>query len=182
MLHALCLCSCALILLPAAPLNAASRSRADQELEAQLRRHIEVLASDDLQGREPGTEGEAKTLRYIARQWYDIGLVSGTNDPGNEWFAPVTMVAREPADSVAQFARKGRRAIYMPAKVLVLTSGRRSLVRDAPMLFVGYARGGRTIRAPNWRAGWRSCWTATMPTARTAPARTRCWRRVPRRC
>ncbi|GGZ08176.1 aminopeptidase [Novosphingobium colocasiae] len=140
-LHALCLCSCALILLPAAPLNAASRSRADQELEAQLRRHIEVLASDDLQGREPGTEGEAKTLRYIARQWYDIGLVSGTNDPGNEWFAPVTMVAREPADSVAQFARKGRRAIYMPAKVLVLTSGRRSLVRDAPMLFVGYARG-----------------------------------------
>lgn len=108
---------------------------------AQLRDRIAVLASDDFAGREPGTEGEAKTLRYLARQWYDIGLVSGTNDPGNEWFAPVTLVAREPADSVAQFSRKGRKAIYMPAKVLVLTSGRRSLVRDAPLLFMGYARG-----------------------------------------
>lgn len=116
-------------------------SRADQDLAARLRAHIEVLASDDFDGREPGTDGEAKTLRYLGKQWFDIGLVSGTNDPGNEWFAPVTLVAREPASSAARFLRKGARATVSPAGVLVLTSGKRSLVRNVPMLFLGSGRG-----------------------------------------
>ncbi|MEJ2410038.1 MAG: M28 family peptidase [Novosphingobium sp.] len=119
----------------------ARTSRADRELEARLRAHIEVLASDDFDGREPGTEGEARTLRYLGREWYNIGLVSGTNDPGNEWFAPVTLVAREPAASSARFLRKGYRTPIMPEDVLVLTSGKRSLVRNAPLLFVGHAEG-----------------------------------------
>lgn len=128
-----------MLLLTGGPLPAASVNRADRELEARLRAHIEILASDDFDGREPGTEGEAKTLRYLGRQWYDIGLISGTNDPGNEWFAPVTMVAREPAGSSAQFLRKGYRTVLAPKEVLVLTSGTRALVRGAPLLFVGRA-------------------------------------------
>ena len=56
----------------------------DAALQAALTRHISVLASDEFGGREPGTEGEAKTLRYLAREWQAAGLVSGTNDPGNE--------------------------------------------------------------------------------------------------
>jgi hypothetical protein len=111
----------------------------DRALEAQLMAHIQVLASDDFQGREPGTEGEVKTLRYLAQQWFEIGLVSGTNDPGHDWFAPVTVVAREPAVSTAQFSRKGRRVYYSDGSVLMLTSGKRSLVKDAPVLFVGKA-------------------------------------------
>ena len=131
---------CALVLGVPGPLSARP-SRADRELEARLRAHIEVLASDDFDGREPGTEGEAKTLRYLGREWYNIGLVSGTNDPGNEWFAPVTLVAREPAASAARFLRKGYHTPISPPDVLVLTSGKRSLVRNAPLLFVGRARG-----------------------------------------
>ncbi len=103
--------------------------------------HIRVLASDDFEGREPGTDGEAKTLRYLGREWFDIGLVSGTNDPGHEWFAPVTLVARQPATSTAQFTRKGRRQYVPNDAVLMLTSGRRSLVREAPVLFVGKSQG-----------------------------------------
>ena len=109
----------------------------DKLLESQLRGHIAVLASDDYGGREPGTDGEAKTLRYLGKQWFDIGLISGTNDPGHDWFAPVTLVAREPAASTAFFTRKGKRLPLVADDVLMLTSGNRSLVENAPLLFVG---------------------------------------------
>ena len=115
--------------------------RRDRQLEAQMMAHISVLASDEYQGREPGTEGEAKTLRYLGKQWFDIGLVSGTNDPGNDWFAPVTLIERLPAVSFGRFSRRGRPQ-YVPADaLLVLTSGKRSLVKDAPLVFVGKASG-----------------------------------------
>lgn len=119
------------------PVYAAKTNKARVELEAQLRAHITELASDEYDGREPGTEGEAKTLRYIGRQWFEMGLQSGTNDPAHPWFAPVNIIAREPDTSRAFFSRKGRR-LYVPAgSVLALTSGKRGLIENAPLLFVG---------------------------------------------
>ncbi len=129
----------------------ASAARRDKGLEKRLREHIETLASDAFQGREPGTEGEAMTLRYLGRKWFDIGLVSGTNDPGNEWFAPVVLVAREPASSTARFSRRGRSLYVAGDQVLILTSGKRSLVRNAPLLFVG--RGNESGYSRNELAG-----------------------------
>lgn len=115
----------------------ASAQRRDQALEAALRAHVTELASDAYQGREPGTEGEAKTLRYIGRQWFEIGLESGTNDPRNAWFAPVTLVAREPASSRAVFSRRGRPQFVPLGSTVVFTSGKRTLLNTAPILFVG---------------------------------------------
>jgi hypothetical protein len=120
---------------------ASAAPKRDKVLEAQLLAHITELASDAYEGREPGTEGEAKTLRYLVRQWFDIGLVSGTNTPASEWFAPVTLVAREPAASAAQFSRKSKRIFLPPDSVFMLTSGKRSLVENAPILFVGKGEG-----------------------------------------
>ncbi len=111
----------------------------DRALEKRLREHIEILASDDFAGRQPGTEGEAKTLRYLGKQWFDAGLQSGTNDPGNAWFAPVTLVAREPASSRALFIARGRQITLSGEEVQLFTSGKRSLVRNAPLLFLGRA-------------------------------------------
>lgn len=115
--------------------------RRDTALEAAMRAHIAVLASDEYGGRRPGTEGEALTLRYLGRQFFEAGLSSGTNDPGNPWFAPVTLIGREPAGSTAQFMRRGRPLTLPADEILVLTSGKRSLVRAAPVLFVGNGDG-----------------------------------------
>ncbi len=115
----------------------AKPSKADLALQAQLLAHIKELASDAYEGREPGTEGEAKTLRYIGKQWFDLGLESGTNDPGHSWFAPVTLVAREPDGSRVAFSRKGRRVYVSSGAVQAFTSGKRSLIENAPVLFVG---------------------------------------------
>jgi Peptidase family M28 len=114
-----------------------ARAARDRALEERLREHITVLASDEFGGRQPGTEGEAKTLRYLGRQWFEIGLQSGTNQPGNDWFAPVTLVAREPALSRALVNTAGRQVTLSDREALVFTSGKRALVRNAPLLFVG---------------------------------------------
>lgn len=125
---------------PAAPKRATP-------LETALKTHVETLASDDFGGREPGTDGETKTLRYLARQWFDIGLEAGTNIPGSGWFAPVELVEREPVLSRATFVR-GKKRVSLPTdSVFVVTSGLRSLVQDAPLLFVGHATGGGVGRA-----------------------------------
>lgn len=124
----------ALLLVAAKPIL-----RKPTQMELALKAHVETLASDDFDGREPGTEGETKTLRYLARQWFDIGMEAGTNNPGNAWFAPVELVEREPVMSRASFMR-GRKRIVLPAdSVFVVTSGLRSLALDAPLVFVGHA-------------------------------------------
>ena len=115
----------------------AADARPDKALQDQLLAHIRILASDDFAGREPGTEGETKTLRYIGKQLFDMGLVSGTNDPSHPWYAPVKLIAREPAASTAQFMRHGRAVALAQGEVLMLTSGRRALVQGAPFYFVG---------------------------------------------
>ena len=48
---------------------AASPSFSKAVTEADLRGHIEILASDAFEGRKPGTAGEAKTVKYIAEAW-----------------------------------------------------------------------------------------------------------------
>ena len=124
----------------------AARPKRESPLIVALRHHVETLASDDFGGREPGTEGETKTLRYLAGQWFDIGLESGTNSPASAWYAPVDLVEREPLLSRARFLR-GRRELAMPADgVFVVTSGVRSLIENAPMLYVGRGKGGLTTR------------------------------------
>jgi hypothetical protein len=44
------------------------------ELAQRLQRHVTVLASPDLRGRKPGTEGNRKAADYIAGQFHAIGL------------------------------------------------------------------------------------------------------------
>lgn len=133
------------------PLAAAPRQdKALAEIKAQLLSHITELASDAYEGREPGTDGEAKTLRYISHQFFEMGLVSGTNDPGHPWFAPVTVLGREPARSRAVFTRKGRAVFVLQQDVKVYTSGKRALVENAPVIFVGR---GSTIPPPTDLAG-----------------------------
>ncbi|WP_225206355.1 M28 family peptidase [Novosphingobium huizhouense] len=124
-----------------APTPAPTTAKRETPLEGALRQHVETLAGDAFEGREPGTPGETLTLRYLARQWFDIGLESGTNDPAHGWFAPVEVVEREPLSFRASFA-KGRKRVVVPQDgALIVTSGIRSLVEDAPVLFVGRAAG-----------------------------------------
>ncbi|MEQ6165908.1 MULTISPECIES: M28 family metallopeptidase [unclassified Ekhidna] len=48
--------------------------------EESLKAHIQVLSSDDFQGRKPFTEGETKTVNYLIDQFKDYGLEPGNVD------------------------------------------------------------------------------------------------------
>lgn len=106
-------------------------------VEKALSRHIATLASDEFEGRRPGTEGEVKTLGYLAAEWQAIGLESGTNDPSNPWYAPVDLVMTMPAAGAVSFTSAGRTVTLPKGAVTVFGTQRRDLVAEAPLLFVG---------------------------------------------
>ena len=54
---------------------------------ANAQRHLAVLTSDSLEGRETGKEGNNKAARYIARQFEQMGLKIIT--PNNSYFQPI---------------------------------------------------------------------------------------------
>src|SRR5689334_19778020 len=46
----------------------------DQELKANLKKHISTLASDEFMGRETGTKGEELAMNYVSSAFREIGL------------------------------------------------------------------------------------------------------------
>jgi Zn-dependent M28 family amino/carboxypeptidase len=115
--------------------------------------HVRVLASDEYEGRAPGTHGEALTLGYIQRAYRAIGLQPGVaNADGSRSFlqdAPLTsaLVTNSPsfnvtgADGTQSYAW-GNQFVAWTKRVQENVS-----IENAPLVFVGYG-----IVAPerNW--------------------------------
>lgn len=121
--------------------GAASLAERDA-IAARMMQDITTLASDDFGGRKPGTIGEARTLAYLTGRMQDAGLVSGTNDPGSAWRAPVNLVSTQPQNSWVAF-RIGRRDVAAAAgAAIAFTPRRRELAQGGPdtgvnVLFAG---------------------------------------------
>ncbi|NQZ75395.1 MAG: M28 family peptidase [Ekhidna sp.] len=71
----------------------ACQARNEQEVveisESSLRNHVEVLSSDEFQGRKPFTEGETKTVNYLVDRFKEYGLEPGN---GESYLQKVPMV------------------------------------------------------------------------------------------
>ena len=117
-------------------------AHAEPITEAQLRGHIDILASEEFQGRNPGTIGENKTVNYIAVQWSEAGLKPAARD--GTWYEPVTLVERKPLNQMIAMTRTldGRtKAIRIKDDQLVIRGDKRSTaLTDASMIFAGYGQ------------------------------------------
>jgi len=104
---------------------------------ADMMRHIERLASDEFQGRAPGTEGERLTINYIAEQLRAAGLEPGGE--GGGWFQPVRLIERAPQSSSAQWTAANGAALAFEQNEMVLV-GRDAAQRvaGAPVVFAGH--------------------------------------------
>lgn len=115
-------------------------------IAARLRADIAILASDDFAGRKPGTAGEEKTLAYLEQRMGEVGLVSGTNDPGNYWRMPVDLVSTRALTGRLTLTQGRKTAIVPETDAAVFTPRRRALATSGPatgvpVVFVGYGDG-----------------------------------------
>ena len=108
--------------------------------EAVYREHIRVLASDEFEGRKPGTPGEEKTVAYLIDQFRKLGLKPGN---GESYLQQVPMVeisaAADAALSVA--ASKGGTIALGYGKDMVIWTKRalpQAELKRSELVFVGY--------------------------------------------
>ncbi|MBK9140230.1 MAG: M28 family peptidase [Verrucomicrobia bacterium] len=114
--------------------------RAAQTITADgLMAHIRVLASDEFEGRAPGTPGEEKTVKYLVDQFAAMGLQPG--NPDGTWFQAVPLVgmtvqdpvvAYRVGDSVHELAFPGECTFWTKRVVPEVR------VADSEVVFVGY--------------------------------------------
>ncbi len=115
--------------------------------EAGLLGHIKVLASDEFEGRSPGTPGEAKSVAYIEQQFKQLGLKPGNPDGTYRQAVPLLGMTPTPAFSY----QIGERKIALRAgdDYVAHSSGAQTSVNiaNSEIVFVGYG-----VQAPEY--GW----------------------------
>ena len=109
---------------------------------------VKVLASDDFQGRAPGTPGEAKTVEYLVGQFKALGLEPAGDKGGWTEAVPLsrTQVGPSPAISISGLGDKMTLQQFSQISLSTLQPADQVEV-DAPMVFVGYG-----VKAPE--RGW----------------------------
>src|SRR5690606_30948961 len=104
-----------------------------------LARHVQVLASDEFEGRAPGTVGEDKTVEYIKAQFERLGLQPGNN---GDWVQTVPMVETTADEStVLHLTVNGepQDLAFGDDMVIGTRTGQQEVkVEDSPVVFVGY--------------------------------------------
>jgi Zn-dependent M28 family amino/carboxypeptidase len=101
---------------------------------------VRVLASDEFEGRSPGTQGETKTVNYLIETFRDLGLEPGGERGG--WTQDVPLLRTQvETPRTLQVSVKGKARPLIQAKDIYLSTIRNSqsaTIEDAPVVFVGY--------------------------------------------
>jgi Zn-dependent M28 family amino/carboxypeptidase len=109
--------------------------------------HIKVLASDEFEGRAPGTEGEKKTVAYLVEQFRKLGLQPGNPDGSYVQKVPLVGITASPAPLVF---RKGGQALELRWREDVVTWTKRvaeeAAIDASDVVFVGYG-----VEAPEFQ-------------------------------
>src|ERR1700681_4524466 len=90
--------------------------------ETVFRDHIRVLASDDFEGRKPGTPGEDKTVAYLVEQLRKLGLKPGNGESFLQQVPMTESVAGADA-SLSVAGRNGTLALAYGKDVVLWNKG-----------------------------------------------------------
>lgn len=125
----------------------ADRSAGSSVSAIRLQDHIRVLASDDFEGRAPGTPGEEKTVEYLTRQFRSIGAEPG--NPDGTYVQKVPLVGLRATPSGSFRVKDKTIALAFPQDCVALTKRFVPEVKvdSSEVVFVGYG-----VVAPEY--GW----------------------------
>tara|TARA_R110002049_G_scaffold23726_13_gene84161 strand:+ start:5704 stop:7428 length:1725 start_codon:yes stop_codon:yes gene_type:complete len=131
-----------------APAGNTAAEKAAQEITGDFMRDIIVEISDDsYEGRGPGSRGDVKTRKYLARRMEELGLKPGAADGSWEQkFDLVGVNATQP--DAWTFSGHGKELTLKQWDQFIVGSGvqaERAVVKDAELVFVGYG-----IQAPEY--------------------------------
>ena len=123
---------------PAAPAASGHAFAADINA-ADFSELVKTLASDEFEGRGPGTPGEDKTVEYLQAQMQRIGLKPGN---GDSYFQDVPMVeiTADPATTLTLTIDGQPQQLAFGTDMVVATRTGQAQVslKDSPVVFVGY--------------------------------------------
>jgi Zn-dependent M28 family amino/carboxypeptidase len=107
--------------------------------ETAFRNHLRILASDDYEGRKPGTSGEEKTVAYLVEQFRKLGLKPGN---GESYLQAVPMAeilaANDASLSIAGHAGTLTLAYGKDMVIWTKRAVPESQLRHSDLVFVGY--------------------------------------------
>lgn len=112
--------------------------------------HVTALASDEFEGRAPGTRGELLTIDYLQQQFRKLGLLPGNPDGTYIQHVPTVGISSHPTVSYGKAGSDGERTPLVFGDDYVAWSARAERkieLADSELVFVGYG-----VQAPefNW--------------------------------
>jgi Zn-dependent M28 family amino/carboxypeptidase len=113
---------------------------------AQLLQHIQVLASDEFEGRLPGTVGEDKSVAYITEQFKRLGLAPGNPNGTYVQDVPLEGIAGSPTMTLISGGQpiameRGHDFVASTYRIVPQVS-----IDKSPLVFVGYG-----VQAPEYQ-------------------------------
>ncbi len=110
--------------------------------------HVKVLASDEFEGRAPGTKGEDLTVAYITDQFRKVGLRPGNTDGTYIQKVPMVGITADPATTLVFRKGDATQTLTFKDDVVAWTKRVQKTVSLAAsdVVFVGYG-----IQAPEYQ-------------------------------
>jgi Zn-dependent M28 family amino/carboxypeptidase len=110
---------------------------------------VRTLASDEFEGRGPGTPGEGKTIAYLTEQFRSLGLEPGGPDGSWTQTVPLVRTQVDKAGTASLSVRGQAVPLKFPSDIYLSTVREtdRARIDGAPVVFVGYG-----VNAPE--RGW----------------------------
>lgn len=100
--------------------------------------HIKVLASDEFEGRAPGSKGEELSIKYISDQFKQIGLKPG--NPDGSYFQEVPLAGIKSSPTASFVVNRQSVALNYPDDYVASSARLQHQIRveDSDVVFVGY--------------------------------------------
>ena len=126
---------------------AVPKEAADAITAADLLKHIKVLASDEFEGRAPGSKGEELSVKYISEQFKAVGLKPG--NPNGSYTQEVPLAGITTAPTASFMVGDKKTDLKFPDDYVASSARLQSEIKaeNTDIVFVGYG-----VVAPEF--GW----------------------------